>query len=462
MRVVKRNIGEAWPIVNQQIARVEKLQLEEKYRLHIIDYLAQQQILSQLGQILNKLDYSEQHKLDYSIFLKYFRKYRSLVKDEVLKRYRQLEEERLQGLRQPVIRDEFKEEPKSEFPIPLLEVFALKKLPTRKKRVIFSDRKEENIRLEDVWLQIAEDVSKIGLLDAVAQKWQHEINLPSSIPIKERNRLILLRIETVLKQLDMFVPPRTLSFEQLNNWLHPQPSTIIPKKEISYPPLSAPIRIEIPETVDLPVPESPFDERWLEQEIAKEELETRRFLDTPEERERRRREGLIIPSLSVSRLSKFGIENLKNAGALYDNGDWLVLTPEDLEKYTPEISDIKNAIKPKLLIGIGTRDYTKDWMHKAFIVKTVTEASAVRNLMYSFMPDAFMIYKSSCGKKLYEEVVNLARETGIPLLVFDRGFVDVLLSAQRQNLQWFIDAYHQRRSLRRLNPWKQYQAFLNY
>lgn len=461
LRVVRRNIKEAWAFANEQISRFEKFHLEEKYRLHVINYLASQELLSQTGQILNKLNYVEQNGLDYSIFLKYFRQYRASVKDEVLIRYRELEEERLHKLRKPIL-EESKSETHSEIhPISLLEKIALKKLPTKKGHVVFSTNKVENSRLEDIWLQIAEDVSHIGLIDPVAQKWQHEINLPPSIPLKERNRLILLRIDTVLKQLDMFMPPRTLSFEHLNNWLYPAT-----KKEILEPVKPVELIEPILEVESESIIKSPFDERWLEQEIAKEELETRRFLDSQEERDRRKREGLVIFASSAQYLNKVQLEQLKNTGAIYANGDWLLPIKEDLDYFNSQISIPTQSVeirKPKLLVGTGTSDYTKEWMYKVFNVKVVSnDVVSFRNLTFSFEPDALMVYKSSCSRNLYEEAMDLTRKTGIPLLIFDRGFADVLLSAEKQNIRWFIDAYQRRKSLRRRNPFYQYRRFLNY
>jgi len=448
-RVVKRRIKDAWAVANQYILRLEKSQLEEKYREYVIDYIAKQELLSQSGKILNKLDYVEQNGLDYSIFLKYFRKYRAVVKDEALKRFRELEEERLQKLRTQIPEIESRPISAEEIPtISIIEKAARKKLPIRDGRIIFSSTKKENERLENLWLQIADDVSKVGLRDAVAEKWANEMGLPD-LPLNERNRLILLRIETVLKQLDLFFPPKTLSFQQLSEWVHP-PKIVLPEIE-------EPVILEKPVLVTGPKLEE-YDEKWLEHEIAKEETEVRRYLDTPEERMLRRRDGFVIPSEVAGSLSKSQLMELKNIGAIYENGDWLLLTKDDLEKFMSKTQKIQASVwphlrKPRLLIAIGPTDYTKEWMHKAFDIIVTNDYGKIRNFIISFKPDALMVYKSSSSKKLYETMTELGREIGLPLLIFDRGFADLIISAEKQKVAWFIDAFQRRKTfLRRYNP----------
>ena len=478
-RLVKRQLQNVLPIANEMLLRAERTQLEEKYRAHVIDFLARQELLSENDEVLTKLDYVEQNQLDRSIFMRYFQEFKHQVKDEVVQRYRELEEERLQRLRSTTLEEEL--ERARELPSPedepsekrsiltVLEKAAKKRLPVRKGRIIFSSKHEENARLEDVWTQIAEDVSQIGLRDAVAEKWASEMGLPPTLPKDDRITLILLRIETVLRQLDMFQPPKSLSFEVYRRWVEAGQKPKIAPPEVRESLIEAPIPI-------LPVPsekakEELFavsatgpleDETWLAAEIAREEAEARRYIDSPEERHKRRREGNIISSDQAELLSRPQLEELRQLGAIYENGDWLVACSDDLNRFitAPQESPARNKLlgwdlprKPRILVGIGTTDYTKEWMDKAFDMERVIDAATFENRYYIFQPDVILVYKSSIGKQLYNEAIRIGKETDTPVLIFDKGFADVLQWAQKQGLRWFIDA-HTRRHVwqRRLNP----------
>jgi len=467
-RLVKRHIPDVLHIANEMIARDEQHKLGEKYRYYVIDYLARQELLADADEPLTKLEYVEQNQLDHSIFMKYYRKLRHEVRDEVLRRYRELEEERLQKLRAempaveiPMLASVSKEKERT---LNVLEKAARRKLPIRKGHIVFHPNAAENKRLEEIWLQIADDIARIGPRDAIADKWAYEMGLPPNLSREERNYLILTRIETILKQIDLWTPPLTLKFDEYVKWIENN------EKKQSVPIATSMVPPSAPEPTHVEIRSVPVtseeDEAWLEAEIVKEEAEMRRFLDSPEERARRRREGLVIPATEVSHLKREQIEEMLQLGGFYDSGDWLMAAREDVEKFirAPSIQLAGWTLnrKPKLLVAIGTTDYTKDWMKKVFDLELADNPATFAQRYNALQPDAILIYKSSTGRQLYEAVITIGNETRTPLLIFDKGFADVLLSAQKQGLQWFVDAYNKRRSYQRQHnpiPWLKYYQY---
>lgn len=450
--------------IAKEYRRLKATATEPQYREHIVKYLVQKELELE-DRLLTKQKYCQEQGLHYPTFLKYFRRYEYEVKDEAFSKTREAKEERLRALRAspPTPSRGTRLEDVFSADIKILDKLAKKKLPTRKGRVMFSDDAREQLRAEGVWLDISDDVRMIGLSNLVAQKWAQEptLRLPPNFPEEIRNRLILTKIETVLQQLDLFVPfTGAPTFKQLHDWAHPKPKPTPKVPQILDRLLPG---AEVPELVPVgpepvAIPDGAYDEEWLKKEIEKEEQEGHRYEDTPEERAKRRDSSSIIPRQIAVTLDKNQIDELKNIGALYDDGDWLVPVNEDLSKYlVVRTSQPTIAHKPKLLVGIGANDYIKDWMREAFDIRTVADPNSLRHSLVSFRPDSMMIYKSSAGRNLWHAMVHYAAEASIPLIVFDRGFSDAVMSAQSQNVSWFINAYrqrkaHERRLMRRRNP----------
>jgi hypothetical protein len=336
----------------------------------------------------------------------------------------------------------------------LLEKIAQKKLPIKRGLPVFSKDPRENNRKLEMWLEIAEDVMEVGLADPVVEKYEHEFNLPNALTREQRMRLIKTEMKKVLQQLDVFDPSKEhLTFTRLRNWKEKRDEKKAQKAAIKQPEIVAEPEIEVDE----------YDEAWLEAEVAREEEEARRYKTTSEEKNRRRDEGLVYSG----ELSRDIIESITAKGAIYDNGEWLLATQEDMQTFLPQTSTSRlkgwpHARKPRLLVGIGTADYTKAWMKKLFDLRTVDSPAKANAMISHFKADALMIYASSSGKKLRTAFADLARNHSLPLIVFEKGFSDAIPSAERQGVVWFVDAFNRRKTTRRLrrwNPWNKRETY---
>jgi len=390
----KREQAKVLKRITKRPTRKQIAEIDPKYREAVIDYLVQKELQAE-DRVLTKRIYCKEKELDYATFLKLFNEISESVIDQARFRLREAKESRLQQLRaSPPTPPKGNKLPASSQTkeILALEKIAKKKLPVRKGVVIFSADQEENRELEDMWVEIANDVSKVGLIDEVARKWEHALALPVKLPEDLRLRLILLRIQTILNQLEVFTPPPGLpTFKTLFEWRHPKRPTLTESITSKKPPTL----VEEPTLSKPKSEEAVYTEEWLEQELAREEAEKRRWLDTPEERESRRSQSLVIPAPIAQQFNRRQIERLKEEGALYDKGDWLVVSKEDLNKWLQPMSQEPRIVrKPKLLVAIGEQDYIKDWMREAFDVKTVRDPGTVHATILSFRPDSLMIYKS--------------------------------------------------------------------
>ena len=464
--------GEAKTLFDRWLYKHE----EPRYRQLVIEYLAEREFRKEEG-VLSRNKFAQERNADYEL-LNYFHKKFKLddtVLAEAREYFRGLEEGRLSVLRESpkpkeiAAWDALFEEPKPEIAAPkidvrLLERLAKKKLPIKKGLPVFSkDPAEQNRKLE-MWLEIAEDVIEIGLHDPVVEKYEHEFLLPEGLDPQTRRYLIKLEMEKVLKQLDLFDPSKDmLTFKRLRDWKEKRDERKAAKRaKEEQEALEAAQQAEIEDDLEEEVDDTVYDEEWLAREIAREEAEAlaeqRRYADTPEERELRRQEGLLYhgsPSRDV-------VSMLQGMGAIYDDGIWLVPTRQDLDALTADrhtrrgLENWARSRKPRLLVGIGTTDYTKDWMNTIFDLRTVDRASKVHSQIETFEPDALMIYTSSSGKTLQRVMAELSKTYNLPLITFDSGFSDALLSAERQGVEWFIEAYVKRkqlpRRLRRFNP----------
>jgi hypothetical protein len=309
-----------------------------------------------------------------------------------------------------------------------------------------------------MWLAIADDVSEIGLIDPVVMKWWSELDVPMDIPFENKKKLILLRIETVLKQLGIFTPStERATVQKLAEWK-------ARGKELSPTELEEVEEIEEIEEIEDEAEEAEealFDSAWLEREVEREERDATRFLDTPEERQRRKDNNLVLAEEYADQIGRVEVDDLKACGAIYEDrppsGVWLMPTQEDLDNWIRRLTQSEQLQgwrlnrKPKLLIGIGPQDYTKNWMYRFFDIQLVNTPESVQIGINRFHPDALMIYKSSVRRPLWD---TMSAIPDIPLIVFDKGFSDAILSAQRQGLDWFIDAYNKRKEppSQRRNP----------
>lgn len=461
---------EARAVRSANAAERRESRARKQYKEHVIDFLARKRLADIAGlDAVSRRNYAISKKLDYSQFSKFLTEFQEQVEDEVSYRYHELEEARLKALRDPLIdkpkHDPWekitgapsRKKPTSARDRILKELQKIAKKPLPRKRgpgggyVVFSKDPDENDRKMQMWLEIAEDVMDIGLNHAVAQEWLSELRVPAQLPQHDILDLVLLRIETVLKQLNLFEPStERLTFSRINQW----------KAKKAQEELEPEI-VDIEEEEIFEVDEDFDEEAWLEKQIELEEAEKRRFIHTPEEQQRRLDANLRLDSDLDRLLSRSDRTKLTAIGAMYDPTiGWLLPTQEDLNDLVDKLSPRQKlkgwslTRKPRLLVGIGTTDYTKPWMRRSFELLTINSTNSLSSSIVSFKPDALMIYKSSTGRHLYRAFKQAALDTGLPLIIFDKGFSDALLSAEQQSVAWFVDAYEQRKSrrLRRYNP----------
>jgi hypothetical protein len=466
-RKVKKHRTEATRPAHSLFLAWKRAHEEPIYRQHVIDYLAISEFRKAEG-VLSKKEFIEEKSLDPKSFTEFYGKYRhdGIVQDEARIMFRELESGRLQDLRAPSKPKEvaaFEQlfapttKPKPELPdLILLEKLARKKLPIRKGLPVFSkDARENNAKME-MWIAIADDVMEIGLTNPVAEKYLHEFGLPLSIPHEQRIRLVLIQMKTVLTQLDVFDPSKEhLTFSRLLSWKEGRDARKAKKAErLAEKALQAlPSEPLLPSPPSPPTEEEMYDEEWLMAELAREEAEARRYLTTPEEKARRREEGLVFSG----NLPRHKIDELKRLGAIYESNKWLLPDHRVLEELKNEFTVKTSTLsgwgkprKPRLLIGVGTQDYTKDWMHHFFDIKVERTPSGINRALAAFRPDAMMLYVSSTGSSFHKAVTEEARLSKLPLIIFDKGFSDAIQSAQKLGVLWFVDAFNKKRTMRRL------------
>ena len=444
------------------------------YKEHVAQYLAEKEFYLAEG-ILSRKEFAEKYGLDYKTFSKYWKMYQhdADVRARQVEIFRDLEANRLKELRAPEKTPTEKAWehmflPKEET-LPVVDMAALEQVartPLIMKRglPVFSDDPTENNARMELWLAIADDVMQVGLIDAVAEKYMDELNLPDTLTPEQKKRLILIQMKTVLQQLDVFDPTKEhLTFSRLLAWKEGRDA----KKAKKAEKLAQKQELES-ELISLPLPEEEevYDEAWLLREIERENAEARRYLTTPEEKERRIAEGLIY----TEELPREKIEEIKAEGAIYENGTWLLPDQTMLDELVAEYQSGGSQLagwdkrrRPRLLIGIGSQDYTKPWMHRFFEIRTVKSSSAIKDSILAFQPDAMMVYVSSTGSSFHKAIAEAAKESNLPLIIFDKGFSDAVQSAERQDVLWFVDAFNKqrtsRRLLRRRNPYYRFSPY---
>jgi len=479
---VRKLTERARPLAADRIKSWNKEKEIEVFRHHVVEYMAKSLLADHTGRpALTIRSYADEFGLESDLLHYYHKKWRLKLKNDSVTRFRLLEAERLRKLREVPKHDPLarlfeprsKESGSSNSLLKQLRKIAQKPLPKKRGRggghVVFSKDPAENDKKMEMWLEIANDVMEIGLSDLVADHWTEELGVPIKLEPRDRRNLILLRIETVLRQLNLFEPPEeNITFSMLGSWKRSKEGE--PIDELVLPSMVEPI----PEIETIPYVEDDEDEEaWLERELQREEEEALRYLDSPTERTRRRESGFTLDNNGLTRKDR---EKLKYSGAIFDGEIWLLPTEQDNETWnsrkldTPALRGWPHKRKPRLLVGIGTTDYTKPWMGKAFDLTTVAHSQHsskeldYRSKIASIKPDALMIYKSSAGRVLYSNFKDAALWSGLPLIVFEKGFSDAVQSAEIQGLNWFVDAYNKRKSssrMKRFNPLRSAQRHWN-
>jgi hypothetical protein len=463
-RKVKKHRAEVAKQAHMLFLQWKNAHEEALYRQHVIDYLAFSEFRKAEGR-LTKKSFVEEKGLDYNIFSDYYAKFRhdATVQDEANIMFLELETGRLSDLRSPPKVDPIEAlfiapKPKAKLPdLILLERLAKEKLPVKKGLPVFSDDPRENNAQMELWLAIADDVMQVGLISAVAEKYLHEFGLPPAITTEQQIKLVLVRMRTILEQLDVFDPRKEhLTFARLRAWKEERDAKKAKKAERLAE--KALIQEPVPELTLEPAPELEsmsdeeiYDEAWLEAEVAREEAEERRYLTTEEEKERRRSEGLVYSGT----LPRSKIEELKQLGAIYDNNEWLLPDNTILEELQMEFEPTPTGLagwnetrKPRLLIGLFVSDLTTNWMKKSFDLRKTIDPAKVEGLIAEFEPDALVVYSKM--RAMQKAFLTASTKHGLPLLTFEKGMSGAVLLAQEQGLDWFVDAFNKKRTMRRL------------
>lgn len=424
----------AFPTATQPADKEEQI-----YLPHVIEYLSRKytyigdDLVEQPGQSVKA--FAQERGISAAKFTKYFKILKEEAEPHALRVIRDREESRLATLRAEI-------EPAAE-PIKSQEVALLEQLA----ELPLPDLAKLSPKDEDMWLRIAEDVNQVGLADVVAGKYLRELGIPQSIPANDAIRIALRLIENRLKQIGLFNPPNVVSFAALRDYIE------LPIKPKPSPKPTPPVA-SLHESEDELLKE-------LEQ-VEREELEllarSAVYLDTPEERQKRRMSGW---ALEANLFSREETEELRLEGAIFDRGEWLLPSTESHRAWRSRKAASQvwpHQRKPKLLIVGGKETYPKRWMHEEFELRAIHQPTkSFDRLVEAFEPDAMFTYLQATARPLLTAASTYSSRTGVPLIRFHKGFSDAVEDARRQGLTWFVDAFfrntrHNPRALRRRLP----------